>query len=60
MSGIIKLTPEQAIDIRKRWTELNKKSKNDAYYDEAGKILNDELEMYKSKLASLSDEEKKS
>jgi phenylpropionate dioxygenase-like ring-hydroxylating dioxygenase large terminal subunit len=60
MSGIIKLDTISADTIRKQWRELNENhpKKDDAYYDEAGKILNDELEMYKSKLTTLSDEEK--
>lgn len=58
MSVIIKLDTNSAAIIRKRWNELNGKSKDDAYYDEAGKILNDELEMYKQQLQRLSDAEK--
>ena len=58
MSVIIKLDTNSAATIRKRWNELNGKSKDDAYYDEAGKILNDELEMYKQQLQHLSDAEK--
>ena len=60
MSVIIKLDTKSAANIRERWNELNRKSKDDAYYDEAGKILNDELEMYKQGLTTLSvaDKEK--
>lgn len=55
--SVIKLPLADAETIRARWRELNGKPKDDAYYDEAGKILNDELEMYKG-LTTLSDKEK--
>ena len=56
--SVIKLPLADAETIRERWNELNRKSKDDAYYDEAGKILNDELKMYKRGLTTLSDKEK--
>lgn len=57
---VIKLDTISAATIRKQWNELNKNhpEKDDAYYDEAEKILNDELNMYKSTLTTLSDAEK--
>lgn len=55
---VIKLPLAYAETIRARWRELNGKPKDDAYYDEAGKILNEELEMYKQGLTTLSDKEK--
>ena len=59
MSVIIKLPLADAATIRERWNELNKKpERDDTYYDEAGKILNGELEMYKQGLTTLSDKEK--
>ena len=60
MDGIIKLDTNSAATIRKQWNELNKNhpEKDDAYFAEAGKILEKELEMYKSKLTRLSDKEK--
>ena len=56
--SVIKLPLADAETIRARWRELNGKPKDDAYYDEAGKILNDELEMYKQGLTTVSDKEK--
>ena len=58
--SVIKLPLADAETIRARWRELNGKPKDDAYYDEAGKILNEELEMYKQGLTTLSiaDKEK--
>ncbi len=57
---VIKLLPEEAETIKAEWRELNKNhpEKDDAYFAEAGKILEKELEMYKSKLTRLSDKEK--
>lgn len=58
---VIKLSLKEAQDIDAEWRELNKNysKKDDAYFVKAGEILEKELKMYKSKLASLSDEEKK-
>jgi len=60
MSGIIKLSLGEAQDIDAEWRELNNNSERDAaYFTKAGEILEKELKMYKSKLTTLSDEEKK-
>lgn len=59
MSGIIKLSLGEAQAINAEWRELNKNSERDAaYFTKAGEILEKELNMYKSKLTTLSDKEK--
>ena len=52
MSGIIQLVPGEAIRIRTRWNEIAKIEKPDEYYSEAGKLLEETMEMYKQNLAA--------
>ena len=53
---VIKLLPGQAIEIKSRWIEINKLEKNEEdYYREAGKLLEDTMEMYRQILAEANE-----
>jgi hypothetical protein len=51
MSGIIQLPLGEANQIRTRWIEIAKIENPDEYYREAGKLLEETMQMYKQKLA---------
>ena len=52
MSGIIQLPLGEANRIRTRWNEIAKIENPDEYYREAGKLLEETMEMYKQNLAA--------
>ena len=52
MSGIIKLPLGEANRIITRWNEIAKIENPDEYYREAGKLLEETMEMYKQNLAA--------
>ena len=52
MSGIIQLPLGEAIRIRTRWNEIAKIENPDEYYREAGKLLDETMNMYKKILAA--------
>jgi vacuolar-type H+-ATPase subunit I/STV1 len=55
MSGIIKLSPGEAIRIKSRWNEIAEIANTEEYYREAGKLLEETMKMYKQILAATNE-----